>query len=210
MGTSTRAGRNAFIAREAIARRERLGEQLLPTFRTQMDQFIELFAQLGAREWAKPAYNALRIVPLWHYLYIMIHELALHAWDIRSRLDSTARLSVESLPALMQRIPLQLVPGGPAGVAFGHEASPSLPVRYRWEVTGVVPGSHDIVMADGTCRMELASTAAVNVIFHGEAETFVLLMSGRLILESAIATGRLRAEGEHELIAAFERWLRGA
>src|SRR5438132_4467925 len=47
VGTSTPAGRGVFIAQQAIARRESLGDQLLPTFRAQMGQFIELLAQLG-------------------------------------------------------------------------------------------------------------------------------------------------------------------
>src|SRR5215813_6910477 len=40
VGTSTQAGRRAFVARQAIACRESLGDQLFPTFRAQMDQFM--------------------------------------------------------------------------------------------------------------------------------------------------------------------------
>jgi hypothetical protein len=65
-------------------------------------------------------------------------ELALHVWDIHSRLDPAARLSVESLPALVQQISLRLALGGPGGIVFGHGAGLSLPVRSRWEVTGTV------------------------------------------------------------------------
>ena len=38
----------------------------------------------------------------------------------------------------------------------------------------------------------------------------MLLIYGRLTLESASASGCLRIEDEHGLIAAFERWLKGA
>jgi len=207
-GTSTQAGRRAFIARQAMARRESLGDQLLPTFRAQMDQFIMLLEQLGPQDWEKLSYSARRLVPLWSYPYLTIQEIALHAWDIRSRFDPAARLSVESLPALVQGIVLQL--GPPWDAAFGQDAGLSLPVRSRWEVTGVVPGRHDIVGEDGTCRIEAASATAAHIAFRGDTETFVLLIYGRLTLELAIASGRLISEGEPGLIAVFERWLRGA
>ena len=156
VGTSTQAGRRAFVARQALACRESLGDQLFPTFRAQMDQFIALLAQLGPQEWEKPAYSALRLVPLWTYPYLTLREIAIHAWDIRSRFDPAARLSVESVPALMQGIALQL--GPPWDAAFGQDAGLSRPVRSRWEVTGVVPGRYDIVGENGTCRIEPAST----------------------------------------------------
>ncbi len=207
VGTSTQAGRRAFVARQALACRESLGAQVFPTFRAQMDQFMALLAQLGPQDWEKPAYSALRLVPLWTYPSLTLREIALHAWDIRSRFDPAARLSVESLPALMQGIALQL--GPPWDAAFGQDAGLSQPVRSRWDVTGVVPDRYDIVGENGTCRREPASATVVHVIFRGDTETCVLLLYGRLSLESACASGRLRMEGAPALIAAFERWLRG-
>ena len=127
VGTSTQAGRRAFVARHAIACRESLGDQLFPTFRAQMDQLITLLAQLGPPEWEKPAYSALRLVPLWTYPSLTLREIAIHAWDIRSRFDPAAELSVASVPALMQGLALQL--GPPWDAAFGQEAGLSRPVR---------------------------------------------------------------------------------
>ena len=207
VGTSTQAGRRAFVARQAIACRESLGDQLFLTFRAQMDQFIALLAQLGPQDWEQPAYSALRLVPLWTYPSLTLREIAIHAWDIRSRFDPAARLSVESVPALMQGIALQL--GPPWDAAFGQDAELSRPVRSRWDVTGVVPGRDDIVGENGTCRIELASAPVAHVTFRGDTETCVLLIYGRLSLESARASGRLRMEGAPALIAEFERWLTG-
>jgi hypothetical protein len=59
-----------------MARRESLGDQLLPTFRAQMEQFIALLTQLGTQDWAKLAYNARRLVPLWSYPYLTMHTEA--------------------------------------------------------------------------------------------------------------------------------------
>lgn len=209
VGTSTRAGRNAFVAREAVALRERLGDQLLPTFRAQVDQLIALLTPLSPSEWEQPAYSALRVVPLWHYPFLTLAEVALHAWDIHSRLDPVARLSLESVAALVQQLPPRLAWGGPGGVALGHGATLSLPGRYRWEVSQVVPRRYDIVGEDGAYRIAPASEAVADVTFRGEAETFVLVLYGRLTLEAAMATSRLRTEGEPGLVAAFARWLTG-
>jgi hypothetical protein len=44
-------------------------------------------------------------VPERHDLYVMIYDLALHAWDVCAWLDPVARLSMESVAALMQQIP---------------------------------------------------------------------------------------------------------
>jgi hypothetical protein len=197
------------VAREAIALRERLGDQLLPTFRAQVDQLIALFTPLSPSEWAQPAYSALRVVPLSHYPFLTLTEVALHAWDIRSRLDPVARLSLESMSALVQQLPPRLAWGGPGGVAWGHRADLLLPGRYRWEVSQVVPSRYDIVGEDGTYRIAPASEAVADVTFRGEAETFVLVLYGRLTLEAAIATDRLVTEGEPGLVAAFARWLTG-
>ena len=92
---------------------------------------------------------------------------------------------------------------------MGHGADLSLPGRYRWERPQVVPRRYDIVGEAGAYRIAPASDAVADVTFRGEAEPFVLLLYGRLTLESAIATGRLRTEGEPGLVAAFARWLTG-
>jgi hypothetical protein len=45
---------NAYIAQRAIAWRERLGEQLLPTFRTRYEQLHHLLVGLPPQAWEKP------------------------------------------------------------------------------------------------------------------------------------------------------------
>ena len=168
---------------------------------------MALLAQLGPQDWEKLAYSALRLVPLWTYPFSTLREIAIHAWDIRSRFDPDARLSVESVPALMQGITLQI--GPPWDAAFGQEAGLPWSVRSRWDVTGVVPGRYDIVGEYGTCRIEPASEVVADVTFRGEAETVVLVLYGRLTLEAAIAVGRLRTEGEPKLVAVLAQWLTG-
>jgi uncharacterized protein (TIGR03083 family) len=209
VGASTGASFDEFIAQRAIAWRESLGDQLLPTFSTRLAQLIHLLATRTPQDWEKPAYRFSRSVPLRNYLYLSLQELALHGWAIRSVIEPAAHLSVESLPALMDRIPQRFTI--PWVADFSHGTHLPSPIRYRWDVTGVVSSPYDIVVENGKCRIEPGGAAAVgHVTFRSDTETFVLLMYGRLTLEPALATGRLSVEGEQGLVTAFERWLKRA
>ena len=148
-------------------------------------------------------------MPLRHYPFVTLAEVALHTWDIRSRLAPAVRLSPESGSARVQQLPPRLAWGGPDGAALGYGVDLALPGRYRWEVAQVAPRRYDIVGEDGAYRIMPASEAVADVTFRGDTETFVLVLYGRLTLESALATGRLRTEGEPGHVAAFARWLMG-
>ena len=200
----------AFIAQSAIACRERLGEALLPTFRTRYAQLSALLAQLSDGDWEKLCYYASepRSRPAREFLALSMQELAIHGWDIRSRLEPAFHLSPESVTVLVQHTPRRL--GRPQRAVFPLPPAFPGPVRFRWELRGAVIDTHDIVVEHGRCRMEPADTsAAAPVTLRGEAETFVLLLYQRLPLTVATATGGLVVEGEEELTAAFDRWLRG-
>jgi uncharacterized protein (TIGR03083 family) len=201
---------NASIAQIAIAYRERLGEALLPTFRTQYAQLSALLVQLDPGDWDKLCYFARtpQSRPVREFLALSVQELAIHGWDIRSRLEPAFHLSPESITVLVQHIPQLL--DRPRRAVFPLPPEFSGHVRFRWELRGAVLDTHDIVVEHGRCRMEPAdASAAAQVAFRGEAETFVLLLYQRLPLTVATATGILEVEGDGELTAALDRWLRG-
>ena len=50
---------------------------------------------------------------------------------------------------------------------------------------------------------------AADVTFRCNTDTFVLLMYRRLSLDAAIAAGRLAADGDLDMTAAFKAWLEG-
>ena len=208
VGASTGASFDEFIAQRAIVCRQSLGEQLLPTFSIRLAQLIHLLATRTPQDWEKPAYRFSRTVPLRNYLYLSIQELALHGWDIRSALEPVAHLSVASPPALMDRIPQRFTI--PWVADFSRGASLPSPICYRWDMTGGVSSPYDIVVENGTCRIEPGGAAVGHVTFRSDTETFVLLMYGRLTLELAIATSRLSVEGDQGLVTAFDRWLKRA
>lgn len=199
----------AFIARSAIASRERLGERLLLTFRAEYTQLAALLTQLGAEDWEQLCYyaSAPHSRPVREFLALSVQELALHGWDMRSRLEPAYHLSPESIAVLMQHMPRRLE--RPRRAVFPLPPERSAPVRLRWELCGAVVGAHDMVVEHGRCRMEPADAATAQVTFRAEAETFVLVLYQRLPLTVATATGALVVEGDGELIAAFNRWLQG-
>lgn len=198
-----------FIARSAIARRESLGQGLLEAFSSGFDRLNRLMAALGPQDWSKPCsfWHFLGPIPAQGFIGLTIQELVIHEWDIRSGLDPSPRVSEDSLPALLDRIPTRL--SLPQLATFRLNFAPAGPVRYRFSVTGPVPSTHDIVVEDNKCRMEPAGTSMADVTLRCDTDTFVLLMYQRLPLDTATGSGRLMVEGDRALVSAFDRWLKG-
>ena len=102
--------RNAFIPQSAIALRTRLGDQLLPTFMARFEALDQVLTSLGPQDWAKQCHHLLGILPVRAALNAQLTELAMHGWDMRSRFDSAAHLSAESLGVFMRLIPGFVLP----------------------------------------------------------------------------------------------------
>jgi len=193
------------MAQTTLSRRESLGDQLLSTFDATNDQLNLLHAGLGLQDWEKPCYHgaAALVAPVRTFLDLRMFELALHGWDIRSSLEPAAHLSDESLPILTGLIP-QFI-----GWGFWSGSRLPSPIRYRFHLTGPGASNSDIIVAGDTVRMEPVGADTAHVTFHGDTETFVLLMLGRLPLPDALAESRLVAAGEAERVDAFAQWFRG-
>ena len=149
-------------AQRAISRRERLGDQVFFDFVKTHDQLNQLMVTLGPQDWDKPTYSvSLGIAPLRHRPDLRISELAMHGWDIRSRLESEAHLSEESLPVFMDMLPAQLE-------RFMLRPGPRLPapIRYRWELTGTGASNSDIVVDGDKASMEPAGTGKADATFR--------------------------------------------
>jgi len=206
-----RSSFDAYIGQTALAYRKRLGAQLLPTFSTRFAELHHLMASLRPQDWEQPCWRFRWIghPPARFFLVMTIQELAIHGWDLRAGLEPLPRLSDACLPVLVERAAqrLRTIPGL---ASFPLSATQPAPVRYRFEVMGEVPGTYDIVVEEANVRLEPAGSAAANILFRCETDTFVLMMYKRLTLHDATAAGRLSAEGESGLIADFDQWLKGA
>ena len=193
-------------AQRAISRRERLGDQVFSEFIKTNDQLNQLMATLGPQDWDKPHYyfSLGTDEPVMYHLDLRISELAMHGWDIRSRLEPEAHLSDESLPVFMAMVPGQLT-------RWVFRPGPRLPVpiRYRWKLTGPGASNSDIVVDGDKASMEPAETSKADVTFHCDTETFVLIAFGRLTIDTAVPAHRLTIQGDHSLALEFQRWFPG-
>ncbi len=192
------AARMVAGAQRAITMRESMGDQLLSTFAQRCEDLDGILAGLGAGDWEKPCYHPATVISVGSYIDLRLAELAVHEWDIRSKLEESAHLSQDCLPAVMDLIPTFVV-----GRLFrpGHQQGTSAIYRFHvtGAVTGAIPGSRDIVVENGESRMEPGSESAADVTFNCDAETFALLIYGRYKVKQAESEGRITVEGDRDL-----------
>jgi uncharacterized protein (TIGR03083 family) len=205
-GTLSGPGVDELYGQGAIARRRSLGQNLLLTFNERYDQLNDMLKRIGPEDWEKPCWQTSRMRPVRSFLPTFIAELAVHEWDIRSSLEPSPSLSVESIPILMEKLPSNRRPWA---IPFQSRGTPHGPIRCRFELTGVAGGRRDIVVEGDKARMETQGEGPANLHLSGDTGTFILLMYARLKLGSAIAAGRLKARGDRKLIPDFDRWLEG-
>lgn len=186
-------------AEEAISLRRELGGDLLAEFIKSNLGIVNALANIGPQDWDKPVFRPSRPEPVRNLVDILISELAIHGWDVRSRFDSQAGLSPEAVAVIVERIPQRAT-----WWSFETEAGfAPFPLRYRFEVTPPAQNRVDLVVTEERCYMEVASSNDAHVTFQCDGETFVFLMYGRIHPEEAIANGRTSYTGNQELASAF-------
>ena len=188
-------------AQRAIGLKERLGDQLLSTFGASCDALNTLLAGLGPQDWDKWYFHPAAVLSLRTYLNLRITEVVIHEWDIRSALEPAAQVSAQGLPAVIDLIPEFVIERlfRPGSGTSGNTAA----VRYRWELTGAAPGSHDIVVKGGQARMEPVGTTATDAVFTCGASTSALLAYGRIDYRRAVSAGQISIQGDQGLAAGF-------
>ena len=201
-------GRQAIVdqyyAQAAIDLRRSLGEKLFSALNEQYDWLNEVLASIGPEDWEKPCYHHAGLRSMESFIPTWLAELALHEWDIRSTLEPSPHLSEKSLPALMEKLPSNRRPWA---IPFETAAAPSGPMYYRFDLDGVVSGSQDVIVENGSARLEPAGDAAADVTIRCRSDLLPLLMYGRLTLEGASAAGLAKVEGDHQMVLSFDRWL---
>jgi uncharacterized protein (TIGR03083 family) len=207
-GTSNAAMASEGIAQRSIAARKSLGDQLLATFEATSERLNHLLAELNPQEGQKLCYPPGGLVAAQNFIDLRLKELALHEWDIRSRVEPEAHLSAASFPAILETIS-EAIASGSLRWAFWSGPKSAAPIRYRFLVTGLGPQKPDLVVEGDTVRMEDAGDACPNVMFRCDTETYVLLVYGRLNLDTALPAGRLAVDGDLGLAGTFTQWFRG-
>ncbi|MCH7712836.1 MAG: maleylpyruvate isomerase family mycothiol-dependent enzyme [Chloroflexi bacterium] len=177
------------LADSAISRRKRMGVSLLPSLIQSNQELDEAIIGLKPHDWDVPCYHPMGPEPVRTLVTMRIAETAMHSWDIRSSFDPQAAISPECLPAMVITIPRAV------RRAFRPNPNLSQPVRYRFEVTGPVTAQVDIVLSAAGARVELDTSEKPDVTFRCGAETYVMVMFGRMKMGDAIARGLLEVEG---------------
>ena len=197
-GSSDMAARQVANAKRAIDIRESLGEQLLASFGERCDDLDRLLAGTGPQDWEKPCFHPAATLSIRTYVDLRIAELIVHEWDIRSKLESSARLREVCLPAMMDVLSAFIV-----GYLFNPGSKLENTVRYRFELSGAAPSKHDIVVEDGKSRLQPAGSASPDATFRCDTKTFVLLAYERITMAEALGNGRIAVEGNRELADEF-------
>ncbi|MCH8060972.1 MAG: maleylpyruvate isomerase family mycothiol-dependent enzyme [Chloroflexi bacterium] len=207
-GSASGATLHDSIGDAAIAKREALGDKILSEFDASNEKLNGLLSSLSVEDGDRPCYHPGGLVPARNFVDLRLKELVLHEWDIRSGLDSEAHLWPEGLPSIMRLASNSLASGS---VRFGFWPDPKFSgsVRYRFLVDSPAPDKSDIVIEGKEPHLEAAGSSTPDVTFRCDAETYVLVLSGRVRPEAAIENGRLSVEGDSELATAFGRWFRG-
>ena len=186
-------------AQVAIDFRTSLGSELLSAYNDGWVKFDGILSGLTDQDGDKLCYHAAGIISVTTYLNLRITELIVHEWDMRSKLEPAAVLSPDSLPAIIEMFPVFVV-----GRLFHPGASLAAATRFRFELTGTVSGSCDIVAGGGVkASMESAAQEQPAVTFSCDTQTFVLLVYGRITLDEAIATNQITVSGDSSLAAQF-------
>ena len=173
--------------------RQNIGDQLLTTFTERCEDLTRLLEGLAGRDWEKLCYHPGKVISVAAYVDLRLAELAIHEWDIRSKLDASAQLSRQCLPAVMDLMPAFVV-----GTLFRPGSMQTETIRFRFELEGLVWGNHDIVVENGNVHMESTGETKASVTFSCDTETFVLLAYGRTSLNKAESEGRLTVQGNRK------------
>ena len=181
-----------------------LGDTLLPTFAARYRDLRQLLDSFGGDDWRCACWH-----PRWgtmtarEYVSQRIQELAIHDWDIRSALDANAGLHPDAIPVLLGMSAHWLRAAYNPG-----DAPPTGEVRYRFALSDA-KAMDVLVGPDGAQAGPGLHQGAVDLTVECDANTYLLLAYGRLNLDTALASGRLRAAGADGLLQQFARWMVG-
>lgn len=186
------------VAQRGIDVRESLSGHVLDEYETSNEALNLLFGSLGPAEWERQCYHPSCLHPARRFVAFRMLELALHGWDVRSKLDPPAGLSADSVQMLVELMPTVL------RWFFGPPVGPTENRRYRFELSDPGMSSMDLTVVTQQTSLGPAASPSPDLTFRCDAETFVLAMSGRVKIAEAVRDGRMSTEGNERLVAQLE------
>ena len=177
--------------------RQGLGDDLLSTFVRHFEELNALLESLSPDDYDKPCFYHSGNRPLWTLADLTVQELAVHAWDIQSKMEPGIPLSPESQPVLLDRVVQRPQPS--LNLAQTVEA----PATLRFNLSGSVDRSYDIILSSGGTSIELAGNSPAKANLACDTETFILMLYRRLDVGTALAGGSVAVSGDASLARAF-------
>jgi uncharacterized protein (TIGR03083 family) len=127
-------------AQRAIAFHQEMGAAgLLQAFANGYQELHQVLLRLQAADWDKPCYHRRGVMLTRDYVGLRLQELTVHGWDMRSAFDVAATLSAAPLPVVVGLAQRWL------SNTFRPVPSLSMPVRYRFDVSGPAPVRQDVL-----------------------------------------------------------------
>ena len=186
------------LALGAISLRQKLGDQLVNTFQAHYEELLWLLDGIKPEDYSKPCWHPWGPMPVSQFVNMVVLELAMHGWDIRSALDPDYHLNSDVLSVCWDLAPYWLQRVFQPGSRLPN------PIRYRFELSdGASP--RDVVLAGDAFQLEEPGTKQADVTFRCDTETYELLVFGRLPLAKAIAAGRLTSVGDRTAVDGLEQ-----
>jgi uncharacterized protein (TIGR03083 family) len=150
--------------------------------------------RIGPGDYPKPVYYMGGPWPLSFFLAAVDNELAIHGWDMASRLTTGAHLSIDArivLPSFYWSATSWMFhpPKGAEGTVQAVLRDPNTVLWWTIRAAGVTTGR-------GTVENP-------TVTITGDCGAFSLLLSGRITLDDALRAGSMRTEGNGDLARQF-------
>lgn len=189
------------VADEAKGQRSEIGDaELRHQLLAGTTKFIEVLRALRAEDAEKTSDAAMGgRRTLYQVIGVRVGEIAIHRWDIESRVRAEAPLAPETLPTLMGYL------AGWRMFSF-QKVRPHAPVHYRWDITEPLTVKWDVVVHGDRFEHVRDARDVPHVTFKTDAETYVLVGVGRLDLRNVIADGRVEVNGSTADIDAYSRY----
>jgi uncharacterized protein (TIGR03083 family) len=191
------------VHRMSIEVRDSAGDELLSLFNDTYDKFDDLVMSLDAQSLGTACYDARGICSAADLLDLRVLESALHLWDIKSRLDPPAELSPDVYPSLTR-----VISRSTYWLVWPSE-TPENSVHYRFHVDDLSPKQWDILISGNEVSIGCDRSRTPNVELTGDGESFLLFIFGRQSIPQLVADGRMRIDGDPELIAHLGKRFRG-
>lgn len=179
--------------------------EVLTAFQESAAELDALLAGLDEHQWECLCYHPGGIVPVSTIVGFRLLEVAVHAWDIQVMLESSARLSDESVPHLLNFI------GEYIDWFFTPSQALAWSMRFLLSLSdrnGVQSRSHELVMNGKSARI-IPPRSAPHAEITGGVEAFVLAMCGRVNWRSAFENHDLRCK-EGDVANLLAQWFKGA